>query len=71
MIGAGRSTGPSPSPTDRRAGGSGRGSVALQNYLAQLGSWAIVAQGAAFIFCVLVFRRGVVGELSRLLGKAL
>jgi branched-chain amino acid transport system permease protein len=41
--------------------------VAMQNYLAQLGSWVTVAQGLAFVVCVLAFRRGVVGEVARLL----
>ncbi len=45
--------------------------VAMQNYLAQLGSWVTVAQGLAFVICVLAFRRGVVGELGRVLGKSL
>ena len=41
--------------------------IALENYLAQLGAWVTVAQGVIFVICVLTFRRGVVGELSRLL----
>ena len=45
--------------------------VALENYLAQLGSWVTVAQGAIFIFCVLLFRRGLFGELGRLLKRPL
>jgi ABC-type branched-subunit amino acid transport system substrate-binding protein len=45
--------------------------VALQNYLAQLGAWVTVVQGAIFVICVLTFRRGVVGELSRLLKRPL
>jgi branched-chain amino acid transport system permease protein len=40
---------------------------ALENYLAQLGAWVTVVQGAIFVICVLTFRRGVIGELSRLL----
>lgn len=39
--------------------------VALQNYLAGAGSWVLVITGAIFVFCVLVFRRGVIGELNR------
>src|SRR5206468_11528430 len=35
--------------------------VAMQHYLAQLGSWVTVVQGIIFVFCVLVFRRGIVG----------
>src|SRR5262245_52751944 len=45
--------------------------VALENYLAQLGAWVTVVQGAIFVVCVLTFRRGVVGEPARLLGKPL
>ena len=45
--------------------------IGLENYLATLGSWVTIVQGAIFVVCVLVFRRGVVGELGRLLGKPL
>jgi branched-chain amino acid transport system permease protein len=38
--------------------------VALQFYLAPLGAWVVVIQGAIFMLCVLVFRRGVIGELA-------
>lgn len=38
--------------------------VSLQNYLAQLGAWVTVVQGAIFVVCVLTFRRGIVGELT-------
>ncbi len=41
--------------------------VAMQNYLALFGQWVLVIQGAIFIVCVLVFRRGIVGELARTL----
>ena len=37
--------------------------VAMQHYLAQLGSWVTVVQGVIFVFCVLVFRRGIVGVI--------
>jgi len=40
--------------------------VTLQNYLAQFGGWVTVITGAIFVLCVLLFRRGVVGELTRL-----
>ncbi len=43
--------------------------IALENYLAQLGAWLTVVQGAIFVVCVLTFRRGIVGELSALLKK--
>ncbi|MFN0044153.1 MAG: branched-chain amino acid ABC transporter permease [Alphaproteobacteria bacterium] len=45
--------------------------VAMQNYLAQLGSWVTIVQGVIFVVCVLAFRRGIVGELGRLMGKRL
>ena len=38
--------------------------VAMENYLAELGSWVLVTQGAVFVACVLAFRRGIVGELA-------
>src|SRR6266850_1791172 len=34
-------------------------------------AWVTVVQGAIFVLCVLAFRRGVVGELARLLKKPL
>ncbi|HEY7520962.1 MAG TPA: branched-chain amino acid ABC transporter permease [Methylomirabilota bacterium] len=45
--------------------------ITLENYLAQLGAWVTIVQGAIFVVCVLTFRRGVVGELGRLLRKPL
>lgn len=45
--------------------------VSLQNYLAGLGHWVTIVQGLIFVACVLAFRRGIVGELGRLLGKPL
>lgn len=45
--------------------------VAMQNYLAGLGSWVTVIQGGIFVICVLTFRRGIVGEIARLIGKPL
>jgi branched-chain amino acid transport system permease protein len=45
--------------------------VAMENYLAQLGSWVTVTQGVIFVICVLTFRRGVVGELGWWLKKPL
>ena len=38
--------------------------VAMQYYLAPFGAWVIVIQGAIFVVCVLVFRRGIIGELA-------
>ena len=45
--------------------------IALEYYLAQLGAWVTVVQGAIFVVCVLTFRRGLVGELARILRKPL
>ena len=42
--------------------------VAMQQYLGQyLGQWVTVIQGAIFVVCVLLFRRGIVGEIASLL----
>jgi branched-chain amino acid transport system permease protein len=41
--------------------------VAMQNYLAQVGQWVLVIQGIIFVLCVLLFRRGVIGELAHYL----
>jgi branched-chain amino acid transport system permease protein len=38
--------------------------VVMQNYLALAGTWVTVIQGAIFVFCVLLFRRGVIGEIA-------
>jgi branched-chain amino acid transport system permease protein len=45
--------------------------VAMQNYLAQFGAWVAVVQGVIFVICVLAFRRGIIGELSRFLNRPL
>jgi branched-chain amino acid transport system permease protein len=45
--------------------------ITLEHYLAQLGAWFTVVQGVIFVICVLTFRRGIVGELGRLLKKPL
>ena len=46
--------------------------VGLQNLLAdKVGSWVQVIMGLIFVICVLVFRRGIVGELGRLLKRPL
>ncbi len=41
--------------------------IAMQNYLAPFGQWVLVIQGVIFVVCVLLFRRGIVGELARAL----
>ena len=33
--------------------------------LAFLGEWVLVIQGVIFVACVLLFRRGLIGELAR------
>jgi branched-chain amino acid transport system permease protein len=41
--------------------------VSLENLLAdKVGSWVTVIMGTIFVVCVLLFRRGIVGELSAL-----
>ncbi len=41
--------------------------VAMQNYLAGFGQWVTVIQGVIFVICVLLFRRGVIGEIAHAL----
>jgi branched-chain amino acid transport system permease protein len=41
--------------------------VAMQTYLAEFGQWVTVIQGTIFVICVLLFRRGIVGEIGHLL----
>jgi branched-chain amino acid transport system permease protein len=43
--------------------------ITMENYLAQLGAWVTIVQGAIFVICVLTFRRGIIGELAHLLKK--
>ena len=45
--------------------------ITMQNYLAQLGAWVTIVQGAIFVLCVLTFRRGIVGEIAHFLKKPL
>jgi branched-chain amino acid transport system permease protein len=45
--------------------------ITMENYLAQLGAWVTISQGVIFVFCVLAFRRGVVGEIGNWLKKPL
>jgi branched-chain amino acid transport system permease protein len=44
--------------------------ITMENYLSELGQWVTVVQGLTFVVCVLAFRRGVMGELGRLLKKS-
>jgi branched-chain amino acid transport system permease protein len=46
--------------------------VAMQQYLGQyLGQWVTVIQGVIFVVCVLVFRRGIVGEIAGFFKRSL
>jgi branched-chain amino acid transport system permease protein len=45
--------------------------ITMENYLAQLGAWVTVVEGVIFVLCVLTFRRGVIGEIARLLRRPL
>jgi len=45
--------------------------VAMQQYLAGFGQWVTVIQGLIFVACVLLFRRGLVGELAHFLKRSL
>ncbi|SEM71649.1 branched-chain amino acid ABC transporter permease [Bradyrhizobium sp. OK095] len=45
--------------------------VAMQQYLSGLGQWVTVIQGSVFVICVLVFRRGVVGEFAHFFRRSL
>ena len=41
--------------------------VTLENYLTTIGQWVFVVQGLIFVVCVLLFRRGIIGELAQIL----
>ena len=45
--------------------------VMIEDYFAGLGEWVPVIMGCIFVFCVLVFRRGIVGEALELWKKKL
>ena len=45
--------------------------VGMQQYLAPFGQWVTIIQGVIFVVCVLVFRRGIVGEIGHLLRRSL
>jgi branched-chain amino acid transport system permease protein len=38
--------------------------IAMQNYLNALDQWVTVIQGVIFVVCVLLFRRGIIGEIA-------
>jgi len=45
--------------------------VSLESELSSVGSWITVIIGGTFVVCVLLFRRGFMGELARLLKRTL
>jgi branched-chain amino acid transport system permease protein len=45
--------------------------IAMEQYLAGYGQWVTVIQGVIFVACVLLFRRGLVGEIAHLLKRSL
>ena len=45
--------------------------ISCQNYLAGLGEWVVFLQGFVFVLSVLLFRDGIVGVLSRRIGRPL
>ena len=45
--------------------------IAMQQYLAGFGQWVLVIQGVIFVACVLAFRRGIVGEIAKVLRRNL
>lgn len=40
--------------------------ITMQNYLSGFGEWVLVIQGVIFVITVLLFRRGIVGEIAAL-----
>jgi branched-chain amino acid transport system permease protein len=46
--------------------------ITIEEFLSErAGAWVRVIQGAVFVVCVLAFRRGIVGEIARLIKKPL
>jgi branched-chain amino acid transport system permease protein len=45
--------------------------IAMQQYLAGFGQWVQVIQGVIFVACVLLFRRGIIGEIAHYLKRSL
>ncbi len=43
--------------------------ISMQNYLAGFGEWVLVIQGTIFVVTVLLFRRGIVGEIIAFIGR--
>jgi branched-chain amino acid transport system permease protein len=40
--------------------------ITIENYTTQFGQWVTVIQGVIFVACVLLFRRGLIGEVAHL-----
>jgi branched-chain amino acid transport system permease protein len=45
--------------------------VAIQNYLNSFGAWVTIVQGTIFVICVLIFKEGIIGVLSRAVKRPL
>ncbi|MGE5159185.1 MAG: branched-chain amino acid ABC transporter permease [Gemmatimonas sp.] len=45
--------------------------IAMQQYLAGFGQWVTVIQGVIFVACVLLFRRGIIGEVAHYFKRSL
>ena len=45
--------------------------VTMQNYLAHMGDWVTVIQGAIFVISVMLFRKGIIGVLGQWLKRPL
>ena len=41
--------------------------LSMQYKLASLREWVLVIQGVIFVVCVLLFRRGIIGEIAHYL----
>jgi branched-chain amino acid transport system permease protein len=41
----------------------------MVNCRSDLGSWVTIIMGSTFVVCVLLFRRGIVGEIEHRLAK--
>lgn len=45
--------------------------ITMQNYLATFGAWVTIIQGIIFVVCVMLFREGVIGVISKWIRKPL
>lgn len=44
--------------------------ITMQNYLKGLGDWVLVAQGIIFVVTVMLFRKGIVGEIGNFVTRS-